>query len=196
MTETATATATTATTTTTNIVNKGTGAGGAATNANGLSYEERTSFERFLPVEKEDSFGSGKNDEYKIYNIEGERFIKVVKSGLKNIMGKSYNNKCEKSLQPDEAFISHNKKTIFILEKKFQQSPGSVDEKIQTGLFKYEFYCQQYPTYEIKDAYVLSDWFKQDRYSPEMRFNKKYNITVFWGSDEKYFDNVKEWLLN
>ena len=32
--------------------------------------------------------------------------------------------------QPDEAYIDLNRKMVFIIEKKFQQTPGSVDEKI------------------------------------------------------------------
>ena len=104
-------------------------------------------------------------------------------------------NKQEKSLQPDEAFIDIENKKIFILEKKFQQTTGSVDEKIQTGLFKKEFYKELYPSYEIHFAYVLNDWFMNEKYKPELRFLTKYDVLVFWSSSADYFDNIKNWIL-
>jgi hypothetical protein len=102
----------------------------------------------------------------------------------------------ERYLEPDEAIVDTGSNKIFILEKKFQTCGGSADEKIQTGLFKYEYYVELYPTYTIKYAYVLNNWFKNSRYLPEMRFLKKYDITVLWGEDTDYFDNLCDWLLN
>ena len=72
-----------------------------------------------------------------------------------------FNNKCEKKLKPDECIIDNDKNILYIIEKKFQQCNGSVDEKIQTALFKKWFYKEQYPKYDIEYIYVLSDWFKQ-----------------------------------
>ena len=41
-----------------------------------------------------------------------------------------------KTMEPDECILNKNKKHIIILEKKYQQGSGSVDEKIQTGVCK------------------------------------------------------------
>lgn len=41
-----------------------------------------------------------------------------------------------KQMLPDEAFYNYYNKTVYIIEKKFQSSSGSVDEKIQTCDFK------------------------------------------------------------
>ena len=105
-----------------------------------------------------------------------------------------FNKNCEKSLQPDECFINDDNKIIYILEKKFQQCAGSVDEKIQTAIFKKEYYEEQYPGYTIEYAYVLSDWFKSNKYQPEMRFLKKYDFKIFWGSDIDYIKQLCNWL--
>lgn len=165
---------------------KGKGAGGCNTNKNGLSYEERTNVCNHTKSYKEEK-------KHRVFDFDGIKRIQVEKKCLQGYLASEF-NQMEKSLQPDEAFIDTEKKRIYILEKKFQQTAGSVDEKIQTGLFKRELYEQLYPSYEIEYAYVLSDWFKADKYLPEMRFNKKYGIRVFFGSDESYFTKMIDWI--
>ena len=180
-----------------NIKNKGTGAGGANTNKNGLSYEEMTEIKESDRYKYTDSI-KVKTKMIKQVIIDGELHIKINKAELKLYMNenKKYNTKSEKALEPDECYINESKKIIYILEKKFQQTSGSVDEKIQTGFFKIWFYNEQYPDYEIKYCYCLSDWFKSIKYKPEMRFFKKYEIDVFWGSDDNYADNILNWIIN
>jgi len=161
-----------------NIVNRGTGAGGSGTNKTGLSFEDKTVI--------------CKSGELKL----GDKvFIRVIKSELNKKLKDEY-VKREKRLNPDEAFIDIENKKLFIIEKKFQQCNGSVDEKIQTAIFKREFYKELYPAYEINYCYCLCNWFKKDKYKPEMRYFKKYNIPVFWGEDKNYVDEIKKWLLN
>jgi hypothetical protein len=63
---------------------------------------------------------------------------------------------------PDECFIDKNRKTIFIIEKKFQQVGGSVCEKIQTPDFKVWQYRRTFPLYQIVYIYCLSEWFKDN----------------------------------
>lgn len=163
--------------------------GGTNTNKNGLSYEQLTKLSQYIdPVVT----GSEPFLKFVINDIE---FIWVTKAGLRKFLKEDLNKECEKYLEPDEALIDMTGRRLFILEKKFQTCSGSVDEKIQTGLFKYEYYCEQYPGYSVKYAYVLSDWFKHKRYKPEMRFLQKYNISVFWASSEDYFDHIRDWLL-
>jgi hypothetical protein len=69
-------------------------------------------------------------------------------------------------LLPDEALhvISNNK--VYIVEIKFQQVAGSVDEKLQTCGYKKQQYSKLLTPagIEVEYVYVLNDWFKQDRY--------------------------------
>jgi hypothetical protein len=179
-----------------NIINRGTGAGGSNTNKNGLSYEELTEINDSDRYITKDTIKI-KNKKISQVEIDSKPFIKVIKGELKFYMMyiNKFNIDSEKSLQPDECYIDEENKTINIIEKKFQQSSGSVDEKIQTGDFKRWFYKEQYPEYTIKYCYCLSDWFKQKRYNPEFRYLKNHNIKVFYGSDDLYVDKLLDWIL-
>ena len=179
--------------------NRGTGAGGAKTNANGLPYEELTSSENYFKVSETRKFGNkkAKTHYYKLIKLENKKELKLLsKGGLPKYMSiqNEINKECEKYLLPDECFIDEENKVLYILEKKFQYRAGSTDEKLQTGHFKKEYYLEQYPNYQIKYAFVLSDWFKQDKYNPEKKYCKKYNIPIFWGSDKNYYQKLEEWL--
>jgi len=179
------------------VENKGTGAGGYKTNTNGLPYEKKTELNIGDRYKHKGSFKLGKKDIMKV-SIDGISYTKLQKGELKKYMmlKKKYNTKSEKSLQPDECYLDEENRIINVIEKKFQQGPGSCDEKIQTGPFKRWFYKEQYPDYEIRYCYCLSDWFKSDKYKPEMRYLKDYNIKVFWGKDDNYQNNIMDWILN
>lgn len=168
------------------IKNKGTGAGGDNTNKNGCNYEDITYLPTLLNIESNKVFFGNSNDYYYVY----DKYIILKKNGLYNYLYKDYNNNCEKKLKPDECILNVSECILYILEKKFQQGSGSVDEKIQTALFKKWFYKEQYPKYTIIYIYVLSDWFKQKKYRPEMRYLHNNNIHVLFGSDHNYVNNL------
>jgi hypothetical protein len=168
------------------IKNKGTGAGGANTNKNGLRYEDITHIPTLLNIESTKKiFGTGNNDHYYVY----EQYVILKQSGLHKYLQHDY-VKCEKKTNPDECIIDADNRVLYIIEKKFQQCNGSVDEKIQTGHYKKWFYKKQYPTYTIVYIYVLSDWFKQKKYRPEMEYLHNINIHVLFGSDPNYITNL------
>jgi hypothetical protein len=98
--------------------------------------------------------------------------------------------------QPDEVYIDSNTKTIFIIEKKFQQTNGSVDEKIQTGVFKKFHFSQLFPNYEIHYIYCLSDWFKQNDYTSILNYLMKNNIPIFWGNDINYKSSIIQYIIS
>lgn len=181
----------------TKIKNRGTGAGGAKTNKNGLPYEELTELKEDERYKNLEMIQINKKKMHKV-KIDKNEYIKVTKNELKTYMlhNKKFNEKSEKTLQPDECYIDETNKVINIIEKKFQQCAGSVDEKIQTGPFKIWFYKEQYPEYHIKYCYCLSDWFKHNKYKPEMRYLNKNNIKVFWGSDKEYKTKIIDWIIN
>ena len=181
------------------IVNKGTGAGGANTNVNGLSYEDKTNLEPLytvLKTEKIDKKTELKTIKFPNYEIS---LINANKSKLYKYL-KGINEK-NTTLQPaagckepDEAYIDNVRKTIFIIEKKFQQTEGSVDEKIQTGPFKKFHYSQQFPNYKIHYIYCLSDWFKRAEYTSVLDYLLNNDIPIFWGNDENYKNNIITYL--
>jgi len=69
-----------------------------------------------------------------------------------------------KKLYPDEAIQVGN--TVYIIEKKFQSGPGSVDEKLQTCDFKKKQYTKLLNSVGlyVEYVYVLNDWFKRPEY--------------------------------
>ena len=107
------------------IVNKGTGAGGANTNKNGLPYEEMTDLEdRYSNLE-----GLAKNvKRIKYTGIEKEYVVTKKRGFINYLKNRNKYNLDVKPLhgakEPDEAFIDEKNKIIYIIEKKFQQTSG------------------------------------------------------------------------
>jgi hypothetical protein len=174
------------------IINKGTGAGGANTNINGLSYEDKTNLEPLFSEVNLDKKTGTKiikfiNYEYKFVNANKSKLYKYLEQiGEKNIELQQAAG-CK---EPDEAYIDVNRKIIFIIEKKFQQTPGSVDEKIQTGPFKKLHYSKQFPNYIVNYIYCLSDWFKRKEYASVLDYLNENNIPIFWGNDNEYKNDI------
>ena len=180
------------------IVNKGTGAGGANTNLNGLSYEELTDLQdRYKSCDL--------NNTDNVYEVKFEgydrKFVKAKKSALHKYMNKNGEKNSELQpaagcKEPDEAYIDTEKKIIFIIEKKFQQTSGSVDEKIQTGHFKKMHYEELFPNFKIYYIYCLSDWFKKDKYKSTLNYLRTSGVPIFWGSSETFKEDMIEFIHN
>ena len=96
---------------------------------------------------------------------------------------------------PDECYIHEKSKTIIIIEKKFQQTNGSVCEKIQTSDFKIWQYKRTFPDYNINYVYCLSNWFKKNCVS-ELQYLELRNVPVFWGDDIDYKTKMVDFILS
>jgi hypothetical protein len=81
-------------------------------------------------------------------------------------LGVDYRQYISKRLEPDNALYVINNNTIFIIEIKFQNVSGSVDEKLQTCDFKKKQYMKLFSSlnYEVEYIYILSEWFKKEEY--------------------------------
>lgn len=71
-----------------------------------------------------------------------------------------------KQLLPDDALLVLNTGILFIIEVKYQQVNGSVDEKLQTCDFKRKQYLKLASKLglRVEYVYVLNDWFKNPNY--------------------------------
>ena len=70
-------------------------------------------------------------------------------------------------LLPDDAIFVINENTVYIIEKKTQNTSGSVDEKLQTCDFKFKQYKKLFAPLikEVCFSYLLDKkWFEQDKY--------------------------------
>lgn len=176
------------------IYNQGIGAGGANTNINGLSYEELTDLKSMYK-----SCTQTLNRSEIQFEGYDNTFIKVNKSALYHYMKQIGEMNTELipaagCKQPDEAYIYKN--ILFILEKKFQQTSGSVDEKIQTGSFKKIHYGELFPNFKIYYIYCLSDWFKKDEYKSVLSYLKRNDIPIFWGSSLTFKEDIIQFIHN
>ena len=80
--------------------------------------------------------------------------------------GVDYKKILSKKLLPDEAIYVIVNNTLFVIEVKFQEVSGSVDEKLQTCDFKKKQYKKLMSTInvDVEYIYILSEWFKNPSY--------------------------------
>ncbi len=82
-----------------------------------------------------------------------------------------------KQLLPDNGLFVIVRDTLFIIEIKFQQVTGSVDEKLQTCDFKRKQYSKLVRElgWKVEYVYVLNDWFKKDCYKDTLEYINSMN---------------------
>ena len=88
-----------------------------------------------------------------------------------------------KKLLPDDALLVIVRETLFIIEVKYQQVAGSVDEKLQTCDFKRKQYLKLVSSLELKVeyVYVLSDWFRDPKYKDVLEYIHSVNCHYKFG---------------
>lgn len=144
--------------------------GGSLTNAHGLYFEQETSLSKALS-----------NAGYTVLgcNIfkDGKRIaISVPKNKLYTELlepnGIDFKQYISKKLLPDEALYIFSKNIIYIMEKKFQNRSGSVDEKIQTCAFKKRQYTRLLKNLKlsVEYVYIFNDWFQQPEYRDALEY--------------------------
>lgn len=99
-----------------------------------------------------------------------------------------------KKLLPDEAILILKNKILYIIEMKFQEVAGSVDEKLQTCDFKKKQYQKLLTPLKIKVeyAYVLSDWFKHPQYKDVLDYVHGVGCHYFFEELPLSFLNLPE----
>ncbi len=88
-----------------------------------------------------------------------------------------------KKLLPDDALLIIIRKTLYIIEVKYQQVAGSVDEKLQTCDFKRKQYQKLLRSLELKVeyVYVLNDWYKKPQYKDVLEYIDSVNCHYTFG---------------
>ena len=155
--------------------------GGSQTNINGLAFEQETALRDSLL--KISGYTIQNN---KIYFNEKYVGITAGKNNLYKILleprGINYKTILSKKLLPDEAVYIEEIKTVFIIEKKFQNSAGSVDEKLQTCDFKKKQYTKLFTPLDIsvEYIYVLNDWFKKNQYTDVLNYIRECDCHYYF----------------
>lgn len=158
-----------------------TGGGGGGTTRTGLAFEARTSLATAIA-------------EVPGYEVKGSSVIRFGKEvGRLCPKAKLYDELLRpkninprtlvsKLLLPDEAVLSLRDLTVHILEKKFQQVSGSVDEKLQTCDFKLRQYRRLLAPLNLKVtySYVLNDWFSKKEYEDTLAYVKHVGARYYF----------------
>lgn len=157
------------------------GRGGRTPLKNGLWFESRTDLATLL----------GKLPGYSVkgdsVEFEGKEVAILYKknkiyANLLVPMGVDYKKVVSKRLLPDDAVLVLVAKTLFIIEAKFQNVSGSVDEKLQTCDFKLKQYKKLVEPIglQVRYAYVLSDWFNQPEYADVLAYITSVGCDYFF----------------
>lgn len=139
------------------------GTGGANT-LTGLVFEGKTDLCTFLG--NQDGYSIDKNAVF----YEGSLVARVFKKhGFYKFL-EEYNidwkKIISKQILPDDCIYVIINNTMHIIECKYQQVGGSVDEKLQTCDFKKKQYQKLLfeANIEVEYIYLLNDWFRNEKY--------------------------------
>ena len=156
------------------------GKGGANTKT-GLVFEERvdliTLFKKIKGYSVEDTLNKAG---FRIYYNRQEIarcFKKYEFYRFLEEYGINWRKYLSKQLLPDNGLFVIIRDTLFIIEIKFQQVDGSVDEKLQTCDFKRKQYSKLVYSlgWKVEYVYVLNDWFKQKKYKDTLDYIHSMN---------------------
>ena len=133
-------------------MNKG-GKGGGNT-ITGLTYEGQVDLSEFL--DKQEGYSVNESEVYYkgklvAYVFKKNGFYKFLEDN-----GINWQEHISRKLYPDNCIYVLINNTLFIIEVKYQQSKGSVDEKLQTCDFKKKQYKKLLSQLNIEVEYI---WF-------------------------------------
>lgn len=161
--------------------------GGSRTNLHGLYFEQTTSLDSAL------TNAGYQIVKHKVYNNGINVGLSVQKHNFYKYFlepkGIDYSKYNSKKWLPDECFISFQTNTVFIIEKKFQNCSGSVDEKLPNCDFKkkeYEKLCRPIG-FNVKYLYVFNDWFQKDVYKDTLEYIRKVGCNFFYNEIPLFF---------
>lgn len=190
----------------TSIQNRGAGAGGANTTINGRSFEEKTENEtRLLANGFVRHRTPGCKGKYAYY-LEKEishtkKIYYATQTGLKSFIRFKLNK--ETFRRADEAYIVQNGDTytLKVLEKKNQNTEGSVDTKLLAGqgfIDEYKFLLGE--NIKVDYAFCISDFLKRDYLAETLKgkgirhITQKHGIPILFGEDSDYYEKLDEWI--
>ena len=154
--------------------------GGANTNKFGLKFEQDTSLSEALINAGYRVVGNN------VYS-SGERIALIASKydlyrRLLEPNGIDWTKFISKRLLPDDALYVYETNTVYIIEKKFQHSAGSVDEKLQTCDFKKRQYMKLFTPMgaTVEYLYVCNDWFRRSEYRDVHHYIESVGCHLFF----------------
>lgn len=156
------------------------GKGGANTQT-GLLFEERTDLKKlFEQINGYSLLQTNDKSGYEVYfqnQLVAHCFKKYEFYRFLNRYNIDWTNHLSKKLLPDNGLFVIVRDTLFIIEIKFQNVAGSVDEKLQTCDFKRKQYTKLVHSlgWRVEYVYVLNDWFKKPEYQDTLDYIHSMN---------------------
>lgn len=114
-------------------------------------------------------------------------WVSIPQGKFKNYFesqGVNFKEIWSKMLRPDEALYNPDTKQLIIIEKKFQRTAGSVDEKLETFPFKkwkYEKLINTGHVSTVQFVFLGNDWFAHPRYQDCKEYLKENGVQVAIG---------------
>lgn len=166
------------------------GTGGANTKT-GLDFENKTDLRAFLCSQPGYNCVCNKRKWGSFLYNNKEVALDLKKNMLYNYLKSRniiWNNRISKKLLPDECIYIIKANKIFIIEKKHQQTNGSVDEKLQTCHFKKKQYKKLLAplTKNVEYIYLLDNWFNNSKYKDVLKYIKSVKCSYCFGD----IDNI------
>ncbi|MBW6486961.1 MAG: hypothetical protein K0B01_12515 [Syntrophobacterales bacterium] len=158
-----------------------TGGLGGANTLTGLNFESKVDFQKLLEKIPGYSVAKIPNKAGMGLFFEGKLVARCFKKyDFYRFLDESkvnWQNMLSKKLLPDDAMLVIVRETLFIIEVKYQQVAGSVDEKLQTCDFKRKQYLKLVAPLGLKVeyVYVLNDWFKKPAYKDVLDYIHSVN---------------------
>lgn len=154
--------------------------GGAQTNANGLLFEQKTDLNDALRNAGYDVHGVNVFKDNQLIGLSLSKYNFYSQYLVPN--GIDYTTINSKRWLPDDAFLNIVNSTLYIIEKKFQNVPGSVDEKLPNCHFKKQEYQKLVFSLGItvEYIYIFSDWFNQSQYRDVLDYIKQVGCYYFY----------------
>jgi len=155
------------------------GLGGSNTKT-GLIFEGKTDLKTFFEKQKGYSVDKSSviyNGETVAYIYKKYEFYKFLSSN-----GINWEDIISKRVLPDNSIYVIINNTLFIIECKFQQVEGSVDEKLQTCDFKKKQYKKLVSrlNIDVEYIYLLSNWFKNPKYKDVLDYIISVNCHYYF----------------
>ena len=97
-------------------------------------------------------------------------------------LGIDWTKLLSKRLLPDDSIFVLQNNTLWIVESKFQQVEGSVDEKLQTCDFKRKQYQKllSQANIDVEYVYLLGDWFRNPKYQDVLDYVHSVNCHYYF----------------
>lgn len=160
------------------------GIGGANTQT-GIKFENKTDLLIYLD-KKVDGYSVKKakigSEIYFENKLVAHSFRKHELYKYLDSKGVKWKSIISKKLLPDDAIFVIKENTIYIIEVKYQEVAGSVDEKLQTCDFKRKQYLRLMAplNLEVEYIYILCDWFRDLRYKDVLDYVISVNCYYYF----------------